>query len=27
MVQDTVEQGCRTFEVMKPYLIDRWRFQ
>jgi glucosylglycerate synthase len=27
MVQDTVEHGCHTFEVMKPYLIDRWRFQ
>ncbi len=27
MVQDTVEHGCRTFEAMKPYLIDRWRFQ
>ena len=27
MVQHTVEQGCQTFEAMKPYLVDRWRFQ
>jgi hypothetical protein len=27
LVQDTVEQGCQIFEAMKPYLIDRWRFQ
>ena len=27
LVQDLVEHGCQTFEVMKPYLIDRWRFQ
>jgi hypothetical protein len=27
LVQDTVEHGCQTFEAMKPYLIDRWRFQ
>ncbi len=26
-VQHTVEQGCQTFEAMKPYLVDRWRFQ
>jgi glucosylglycerate synthase len=26
-VQQTVEQGCQTFEAMKPYLVDRWRFQ
>lgn len=26
-VQHTVEQGCQTFETMKPYLVDRWRFQ
>jgi hypothetical protein len=26
-VQGVVEQGCQTFEAMKPYLVDRWRFQ
>jgi hypothetical protein len=26
-VQQTVDQGCQTFEAMKPYLVDRWRFQ
>jgi len=26
-VQHTIEQGCRTFEAMKPYLVERWRFQ
>ena len=26
-VQHTVEQGSQTFEAMKPYLVDRWRFQ
>jgi len=26
-VQRTVEQGCQTFEAMKPYLVERWRFQ
>jgi hypothetical protein len=26
-VQHVVEQGCQTFELMKPYLVDRWRFQ
>jgi hypothetical protein len=26
-VQHTVEEGCQTFEAMKPYLVDRWRFQ
>ena len=26
-VQQTMEQGCQTFEAMKPYLVERWRFQ
>lgn len=26
-VERTVEALCQTFERMKPYLIDRWRFQ
>ena len=26
-VQHMVEQGCQTFEAMKPYLVERWRFQ
>jgi glucosylglycerate synthase len=26
-VQHLVEQGCQSFEAMKPYLVDRWRFQ
>jgi len=26
-VQRMVEQGCQTFESMKPYLVERWRFQ
>ena len=25
-VERTIEQGCRTFELMKPYLVERWRF-
>ena len=25
--QHVVEEGCQTFETMKPYLVDRWRFQ
>jgi hypothetical protein len=26
-VQQTMEQGCQIFEAMKPYLVERWRFQ
>jgi hypothetical protein len=26
-VERTIEQGCQTFEIMKPYLVERWRFQ
>lgn len=26
-VERTIEALCQTFESMKPYLIDRWRFQ
>jgi glucosylglycerate synthase len=26
-VQQAMEQGCQTFEAMKPYLVERWRFQ
>lgn len=26
-VERTIEQGCRIFEGMKPYLAERWRFQ
>ena len=26
-VQRMFEQGCQTFESMKPYLVERWRFQ
>jgi hypothetical protein len=26
-VERTIEQGCQIFESMKPYLIERWRFQ
>ncbi len=26
-VERTIEALCQTFERMKPYLIDRWRFQ
>jgi len=25
-VERAIEQGCRTFELMKPYLVERWRF-
>ncbi|BCA55608.1 Glycosyl transferase, family 2 [Nitrospira sp. KM1] len=26
-VERAVEHGCTTFERMKPYLVERWRFQ
>lgn len=26
-VEQTIEQGCQIFESMKPYLVERWRFQ
>jgi len=26
-VERTIEQGCQIFESMKPYLVERWRFQ
>ena len=26
-VRHAIDQGCRTFEAMKPYLVERWRFQ
>ena len=27
VVRQTVEQGCQAFEALKPYLVERWRFQ